>query len=400
MKNKSSSINDRNIQLGPGLAAIHERLLLQHARGEVLFIVGAGASKQANVPDFRGLVLKVYEEVDVKVHSILEGIPGDACTKCFIDTSDLKPEQSAEVNRFVLGEYDVVLGMLERRFDGEPAISIKVRNTVENVLKNSAKKSAEIHRSLMKLADRGPVLTIATTNFEQLLEKSVRGALSKFGSYSLDAIPRPTRRNDFCGVLHIHGAFDDRNQQSGNYLLTDRDFGEYYLRRRTVPDFIYDAARLYNLVLVGYSANDPPMKYLLNAVAADGTRFEDLKERYAFVGVHSSDPVLVEDWKGRGITPITYDSAGNHSKLTKTLSLWSIISPINAGSKKVDSEINRIIKTNRVDSLDSDKDLFDHFVRRGDINEKNRITEMIRDKKADLGWFNAIIDVLSEKDKN
>ena len=39
--------------------------------------------------------------------------------------------------------------------------------------------------------------------------------------------------------------------------------------RRVVPDLIYDAARLFNLVLVGYSANDPPMRYLLNAVAAD-----------------------------------------------------------------------------------------------------------------------------------
>ena len=44
--------------------------------------------------------------------------------------------------------------------------------------------------------------------------------------------------------------------------------GPYY-RYGYVPDFIYDAARLFHLVLVGYSANDPPMRYLLNAVAAD-----------------------------------------------------------------------------------------------------------------------------------
>ena len=33
--------------MGPGLAAIPERLLLAHARGEVLFIAGAGISQPA-----------------------------------------------------------------------------------------------------------------------------------------------------------------------------------------------------------------------------------------------------------------------------------------------------------------------------------------------------------------
>lgn len=35
---------DRVISLGEGLPAIPERLLIAHARGEVLFIVGAGVS--------------------------------------------------------------------------------------------------------------------------------------------------------------------------------------------------------------------------------------------------------------------------------------------------------------------------------------------------------------------
>ncbi|MGO8658270.1 hypothetical protein ACC771_22150, partial [Rhizobium ruizarguesonis] len=77
--------------------------------------------------------------------------------------------------------------------------------------------------------------------------------------------------------------------------MSDQDFGEFYLWRRVVPDFIYDAARLFHLVLVGYSANDPPMRYLLNAVAADGSRFDDLKERFTFFGTNAPDPVSLED---------------------------------------------------------------------------------------------------------
>ena len=52
---RNSAISDRVIPLGSGLAAIPERLLLAHARGEVLFIAGAGISQPANLPDFRGL---------------------------------------------------------------------------------------------------------------------------------------------------------------------------------------------------------------------------------------------------------------------------------------------------------------------------------------------------------
>jgi hypothetical protein len=56
---KALRIKERVISLGGGLAAIPERLLLAHARGEVLFIAGAGISRPANLPDFRELVLQV-----------------------------------------------------------------------------------------------------------------------------------------------------------------------------------------------------------------------------------------------------------------------------------------------------------------------------------------------------
>jgi hypothetical protein len=73
-------------------------------------------------------------------------------------------------------------------------------------------------------------------------------------------MPRPTRQTEFAGVLHIHGALDSNPLRFSELVLSDQDFGEFYLRRRVVPDFIYDAARLFHLVLVGYSANDPPMR--------------------------------------------------------------------------------------------------------------------------------------------
>src|SRR5512140_3406853 len=109
------AIEDRVLRLGPGLASIPERLLLAHARGEVLFICGAGISRPAGLPDFRQLVLDVYEVLDGGVHAVLGTLPRGACNRWETSYTGLTDRQSAEVKRFIAGDYDVVLGMLERR---------------------------------------------------------------------------------------------------------------------------------------------------------------------------------------------------------------------------------------------------------------------------------------------
>src|ERR1700722_8594740 len=110
-------IKDRVISFGAGLAAIPERLLLAHARGEVLFIAGAGISQPSNLPDFRNLVLQVYEELDPAAHLAMSSIPREACNQWAANLTELTNQQAAEVRRYISGDYDVVLGMLERRMD-------------------------------------------------------------------------------------------------------------------------------------------------------------------------------------------------------------------------------------------------------------------------------------------
>jgi NAD-dependent SIR2 family protein deacetylase len=378
--------------LGHNAARIPERLLLAHARGEVLFITGAGISRPAGLPDFRGLVLKVYQRLDASTFAVLNTIPREACNRWSTSTQELSSKQSAEVSRFVQGDYDVVLGMLERRMDGTAARTTTVRHAIADVLRRGGNKPAPIHKAMIRLADRGTAMTIVTTNFDLLLENAARLQKKSVQSFALGGIPRPGRSGDFSGILHIHGALTRNSNRASEMIVTDQDFGEFYLRRRVVPDFIYDAARLFHLVLVGYSANDAPMRYLLNAVASDGSRFDDLKERFAFVSMSErTDQIMIDDWKGRGITPIPYSSAAEHSALSQTLWCWSELSAINGKRTRIDAELKRLARDSRANASEDDRDLFDHLVRRGSSNEQNRIASLLSEAGAGLDWLDAIL---------
>ncbi|WP_068878794.1 MULTISPECIES: SIR2 family protein [unclassified Phenylobacterium] len=384
--------SERWIRLGPDCAPVPERLLLAHARGQVLLITGAGVSLPAGLPDFRQLVLDVYRRLDTSTYAALSATAPGMQDEPPASTL-LPPQQRAEVLRYMRGDYDVVLGMLERRLEGDPTGQSIVRNAVTARLRAGAPRPAAIHRAIMRLSDRGGAVAVVTTNFDDLLEAAVpRRARPQ--TYALGAIPRPTLRPEFDGVFHIHGALAAHANRTSDLILTDQDFGEFYLRRRVVPDFIYDAARLFHLVLVGYSANDPPMRYLLNAVAADGARFSDLKERFTFFGAPPpADPVALDDWRGRGITPIPYDQADQHDELRRTLDRWAELSPINGARVTVDRTLRRMIRRPRHAATEADQDLFDHLFRRSDHNERLRLARLLGAAGADLGWLDAIAAV-------
>ncbi|MDE0190478.1 MAG: SIR2 family protein [Gammaproteobacteria bacterium] len=297
---------------------------------------------------------------------------------------------------FVEGDYDVVLGMLERRIDGpNPRGASRLRTTVVTRLGTPEVRPAPVHRAIGKLAAVGGVFRVATTNFDLLFERVRR---PRPPTYSLGSIPRPTLRPEFTGVFHIHGALPHDRIASTDLVLTDQDFGDAYLRKRGVSDFIYDAARLYHLVLVGYSANDPPMRYLLNAIAGDSAHFSDLKERFSFVAAEPTDNIELERWHARGIVPIPYDPKFHHVGLLEVLEEWANVAAVGGGpTRTVDRNIRRILKSARQDASDADRDLFDHLVRRRSPDEQIRIAGLARRSRAEPGWLDAMRSIIGER---
>ena len=162
-------------------------------------------------PDFRQLVLDVYGTLDPSVYEVLTKATNQTCRPPKPDPSALTDRQTAEVKRFIAREYDVVLGMLERRLDGLTREDSEVRNRVAELLRSSrdsrcsatggmeadsddadrprANRPAPIHRTLIRLADRGGTTTIMTTNFDLLLESAARRLRVPAQSYALGSIP-------------------------------------------------------------------------------------------------------------------------------------------------------------------------------------------------------------------
>ena len=78
--------------------------------------------------------------------------------------------RASEIRHFVSGDYDAVLGMLERRLDDQSSGDSQVRRNVIRQLHPGSKNPAAIHKAHISLSDRGGSRTIVTTNFDLLLE--------------------------------------------------------------------------------------------------------------------------------------------------------------------------------------------------------------------------------------
>ena len=142
-------------------------------------------------------------------------------------------------------------------------------------------------------------------------------------------MPQP-KSAGFTGVLHLHGRLADSRDDIGplnetDLVLTSAEFGDAYLRSGWASRYIYDVVRACTVVLVGYQADDPPMRYLLEALEADRERYPDLHKVFAFAPAAAGKEKLEEAlWTSKGIEPLLYleTAEGGHNHLYETLREW------------------------------------------------------------------------------
>lgn len=248
--------------------------------GEVVFLCGTGISAP-QLPDFKLLVDRTYEQLGVE--------------------RDASEQRSYDGQRF-----EEVLGALSRRL-ADPEMMVR---TVSALLAAPAEPRLEQHRTILRLSrDLNNRILAVTTNFDTLLERASGqpAASVRQNSFAGQSLPAPGGA-DFGGIIHIHGRLADPalDLEATPLVLTSADYGDAYMRSGWVSRFLFDLARCKTIVLVGYSANDAPVRYFLNVLAADRARFPDLRPVYAF-DAYDYDPVEAEaGWGTLAVTPLVY----------------------------------------------------------------------------------------------
>lgn len=291
------------MQFIPRGPEVPDSLLQAHEEGRVVFFCGAGISYPAGLPGFRGLVEKVYE------------LAGTGFTD--IEREAFEGEQ-----------YDATLDLLERRFPGQ---RLAVRRYLTQALnpKLRRKGATDTHASLLTLAsDREDALRLVTTNFDRIFHTAAKRLGSKFQTYAAPMLPIP-KKSRWNGLVYLHGLLPPRQDDDAlnRLVITSGDFGLAYLTERWAARFVSELFRNYVVCFVGYSINDPVLRYMMDALAADRMLGEVTPQAWAFADCPPGEEKSKEiEWAAKGVKPILYEvplGSHDHSALHETLHAWA-----------------------------------------------------------------------------
>jgi hypothetical protein len=384
-------------------------LIKEWRNGEVLFLAGAGVSAPSKLPLFEGLALEVYKSLNDSLFGVL--IQAKKRRRAFgrekvLAGANLSPEKRVEANLFFERQYDRLFSALEKRIDpdlrGRPKTR-KVREAVETIL--GGKTYSPSHYDLLRLSlapnssgDRSKRSScrIATTNFDLLFEAAWQKQFSS-DPISFDArmAPRPGAHN-FDGIIHLHGSLTDDPSLLGNYVLSSRDFARVYLRSGVIGNYVYDLIRRYRVVLVGYSADDPPMRYLMDAIGEDASLFEDMKKPIAITDLSTApeDPSgAIEEavWLAKEIMPIFYKRAAGkapYDPLWRSIHEWADWSREEAAW--VERQLEENTRMKRADASPFQRALVQDLLAVLNPDELEKAVVFLSGKKVDFSWIETV----------
>lgn len=280
---------------------IPDELLSARDAGDVIFFCGAGVSQgEAKLPDFERLATDVIE---------ILGSSQDSPARKLLARA-LSMEKIAGVGGLLAT--DRIFGLLEREFE-----VADVRAAVAQAIKPKAGYGLGAHRTLLDLAtSRSGITRLVTTNFDLLFEEAMP-ALKAAGPPQL---PDPASSRDFRGIIHLHGRVDSdyRKPMDDEFVVSSADFGRAYLSAGWATQFMRELLARFQVVFVGYSADDPPVQYLLEALNLQPGSANRL---YAFQEGDSGPAAAL--WEHKGVQAIPFDSSGGFAPLWDTLNAWA-----------------------------------------------------------------------------
>ncbi len=165
---------------------------------------------------------------------------------------------------------------------------------------------------------------LITTNFDRIFEKVISDVGLDIRRDIAPLLPVPKIR--WNGLVYLHGLLPLKPTGSDlqHLVVSSGDFGLAYLTERWASRFVSEIFRNYSVCFVGYSINDPVIRYMMDALAADRLLGETSPEMFAF-GSYSKgkESRASDDWQAKKVTPILYREYKNHTYLHKTLKEWA-----------------------------------------------------------------------------
>jgi hypothetical protein len=182
---------------------------------------------------------------------------------------------------------DLFLGRLKDR-------GTNVHRMVGQILTDPESKPNSLHFDLLRLFPSSDAVRLVTTNFDSHFSSAAPLVFTNGKSCEIHYAPAFPLGDSFSGIVYLHGGVERPFER---LVLTDSDFGRAYLTEGWARVYLQKLFEKYTVLFVGYSHNDPVMNYLARGLPpAAGTR-----KRFALTA-----PGQEEDWKYRGIIPITY----------------------------------------------------------------------------------------------
>jgi hypothetical protein len=283
--------------------SIPDSLLEKCDAGRVVFLCGAGVSLPSGMPTFIQLTQGVIDFFDP---------PADSEIMVAFQPW-LNKQSTANAHQSAANvPLDQIFNLLHLEY-GKDEVNALVtkRLSIPIEIKDFGREHALIKRIS---SSQSGVPQIVTTNFDRLFEQGQNGELLKL--HEPPAFPDLNFGSKIEGITYLHGRLVDTASESHSYVLSSADFGRAYLSEGWATNFMRHLLERYTVVLVGYQAEDPPVKYLLQGLNHDGKY--DRSRLYAF---DLGSPEKIEaKWRDLGVTAIAFSA---FSELWKSMEAWA-----------------------------------------------------------------------------
>lgn len=292
----------RFIENGPD---IPDDLLKARDEDRVVFICGAGVSMgPAGLPNF----IKLAHDVIGKIGAVEEDVQK---ALALINHAN----DSGAGNLVAI---DQIFTLLERYFDKEDVEQAVAEALRPNQYLPDGQQEIDLsaHKTILDLSSTSNgCIQLVTTNFDRLFND----CNPDLGINVYPGLPTPSKATTFQNVTYLHGIVNEgyTGAEGEGFVLSSSSFGNAYLVNGFAREFLHEIIKRYVVVFIGYRADDPPVKYLL-----EGLKGNDSKQYKAYAFQDGDTDQVKEAWKDKDVECIRYVPDNNHIALWGTLNSW------------------------------------------------------------------------------